>query len=63
MIERNSEFGNTANKVFQPGEEVLKTGDYVWRFTYDLLYDETPRRRLPQPEAVGVLLFRLLGLR
>src|SRR6202012_2258189 len=26
------------NATFLPDENVMKTGDYVWRFTYDLFY-------------------------
>jgi hypothetical protein len=29
------------------------TGDYVWRWTYDLLYETEAMRRLPQPEIVN----------
>jgi hypothetical protein len=31
----------------------MQTGDYVWRFTYDLFYEGTALKtlgRLPQPE-------------
>jgi hypothetical protein len=37
----------------------MKTGDYVWRFTYDLLQDG----HLNKPEEVGRRLKSLLGAR
>ena len=51
-----------ANTTFLEGETEMRTGDYVWRWTYDLLYDAKALRRLPQPEAVGPQLNTLLGL-
>ena len=44
--------GPTANVTFLKNELKMKTGDYVWRWIYDLLYNEPGLRRLPQPEAV-----------
>ena len=44
--------GPTANVTFLKDEHSMKTGDYVWRWIYDLLYTEPSLRRLPQPEAV-----------
>jgi len=39
-----------ANTTFLEGETEMRTGDYVWRWTYDLLYEKEAMRRLPQPE-------------
>ena len=41
----------------------MKTGDYVWRFTYDLFYLDPALRRMPQPEAMGPVLDGLFGLK
>ncbi|MFL5863728.1 MAG: hypothetical protein ACJ780_23645 [Solirubrobacteraceae bacterium] len=63
---RLSQFGEhrgpSANVTFLEDESKMKTGDYVWRFTYDLLYNPVKLRRLPQPEAAGPILSGLLGL-
>jgi hypothetical protein len=53
----------SANITFLPTENSMKTGDYVWRFTYDLLYLDVARRRLPQPEVVGKLLDEMFELK
>ena len=40
----------------------MQTGDYVWRFTYDLFYQENALvdfGRLPQPERLRPLLNEL----
>lgn len=37
-------------------ETEILMGDYVWRFTYDLLYNDPALRRLPQPEKIGPIL-------
>jgi hypothetical protein len=42
-----------ANTTFLEGETEMSTGDYVWRWTYDLLYNKDAMRRLPQPEIVN----------
>jgi hypothetical protein len=52
-----------ANVTFLPGEISMRTGDYVWRFTYDLFYSSESLRRLPQPEAIGPVLDRLFSLK
>jgi hypothetical protein len=39
-----------ANTTFLPDETEMSTGDYVWRWTYDLLYEKEGMMRLPQPE-------------
>jgi hypothetical protein len=39
-----------ANTTFLDKETEMSTGDYVWRWTYDLLYEQEAMRRLPQPE-------------
>ena len=61
-----SEFGahsrSGANTTFLEGETRMRTGDYVWRWTYDLLYEKEALRRLPQPEAVGPQLDALLDV-
>jgi hypothetical protein len=44
-------------------ETSMKTGDYVWRFTYDLFYANPALRRMPQPEAMGRALNELFGLK
>ena len=31
----------------------MRTGDYVWRWTYDLLYEKEALRRLPSPKRLG----------
>jgi hypothetical protein len=49
--------------TFLPGEISMRTGDYVWRFTYDLFYSSESLRRLPQPEAIGPVLDRLFSLK
>ena len=41
----------------------MKTGDYVWRFTYDLFYMPVGMRRMPQPEAMGPALKELFHLK
>ena len=51
------------NTTFIDAETSMKTGDYVWRFTYDLLYLSTQKRRMPQPEAIGPVLQKLFGLK
>lgn len=51
------------NVTFLPGENSMKTGDYVWRFTYDLFYTNAARRRMPQPEAMGKAIKELFGVR
>ena len=51
-----------ANTTFLEGETRMRTGDYVWRWTYDLLYEKEALRRLPQPEAVGPQLDALLDV-
>ena len=51
-----------ANTTFLEGETRMRTGDYVWRWTYDLLYEKEALRRLPQPEAVGPKLDALLDV-
>jgi hypothetical protein len=52
-----SKFGehsrSEANTTFLEGETKMRTGDYVWRWTYDLLYNKDALRRLPQPEIVN----------
>jgi hypothetical protein len=53
---------SNANTTFLEGETKMRTGDYVWRWTYDLLYEAEDLRRLPQPEAIGPKLDELLGL-
>jgi hypothetical protein len=53
----------TANITFLPDENSMRTGDYVWRFTNDLLYLDEGRRRLPQPEVVGKLLDEMFELK
>ena len=61
-----TEFGthsrSGANTTFLEGETRMRTGDYVWRWTYDLLYEKEALRRLPQPEAVGPQLDALLDV-
>ena len=61
-----TEFGthsrSGANTTFLDGETRMRTGDYVWRWTYDLLYEKEALRRLPQPEAVGPQLDALLDV-
>jgi hypothetical protein len=52
-----------ANVTFLPDEVSMKTGDYVWRFTYDLFYGAESLRRMPQPEAIGPVLDRLFQLK
>lgn len=52
-----------ANITFLPDENSIRTGDYVWRFTYDLLYLRRSLRRMPQPEAIGPVLNELFELR
>lgn len=53
------------NPVLRWHEVKMRTGDYVWRFTYDLLYkaegDDALKRisRLPQPELLRLLLNEL----
>ena len=51
------------NTVFSPTEFNMQTGDYVWRFTYDLFYESEQTRkafgRLPQPEVLRPLLNEL----
>ena len=44
--------GGNANVTFLNDELKMRTGDYVWRFIYDLLYNKPDLMRLPQPEAV-----------
>ncbi|HSC03713.1 MAG TPA: hypothetical protein VLC49_10345, partial [Solirubrobacteraceae bacterium] len=53
VVTRFGAFANTlgANVTFLPDEVSMKTGDYVWRFTYDLFYGAESLRRMPQPEA------------
>jgi hypothetical protein len=51
------------NVTFLDGEDAMKTGDYVWRFTYDLLYYDPALRRMPQPESLGRALNELFGLK
>ena len=51
-----------ANITFLEGETEMRTGDYVWRWTYDLLYDKEALRRLPQPEIVNPKLDSLFDL-
>jgi len=50
----NTVFVDETNEAGQVIEEVtMQTGDYVWRFTYDLFYEGTALKtlgRLPQPE-------------
>jgi hypothetical protein len=41
----------------------MKTGDYVWRFTYDLFYTDRALRRMPQPEAMGRAMNEVFGLK
>ena len=50
--------GAKANVTFleAEAEKEILTGDYVWRFTYDLLYNDPGLRRLPQPEKMGPVL-------
>jgi len=56
-------YATTANKTFiknkQEWETDMKTGDYVWRFTYDLLQNG----HINKPEEVGIRLRMLLGAR
>jgi hypothetical protein len=52
-----------ANITFLEGENSMRTGDYVWRFTNDLLYLDEGSRRLPQPEVVGKLLDEMFELK
>jgi hypothetical protein len=65
VVTRFGAFANTrgANVTFLPDEVSLKTGDYVWRFTYDLFYGAESLRRMPQPEAIGPVLDRLFQLK
>jgi hypothetical protein len=51
------------NVTFLPGENTMKAGDYVWRFTCDLFYVDPSLRRMPQPEAMGKAMKELFGLR
>ena len=51
-----------SNTTFLEDETRMRTGDYVWRWTYDLLYQAEDLRRLPQPEAVGPQLDALLDV-
>lgn len=51
------------NVTFLPDETAMKTGDYVWRFTYDLFYLDPAARRMPQPEAMGRAIKELFGLK
>lgn len=53
----------SANVTFLKGETAMPTGDYVWRFTYDLLYLDEGMRRLPQPEAIGPVLEEVFALK
>ena len=55
---------NQAGDVVRP-EVKMQTGDYVWRFMYDLLYQGDAFRdlgRLPQPEMLRPLLNKLADL-
>ena len=51
------------NVTFLQDENAMKTGDYVWRFTYDLFYMPVGMRRMPQPEAMGPALKELFHLK
>ena len=51
------------NVTFLPGENTMKTGDYVWRFTYDLFYVDPALRRMPRPEAMGKAMKEPFGLK
>jgi hypothetical protein len=53
----------SANVTFLKDETSMPTGDYVWRFTYDLLYLDEGMRRLPQPEAIGPVLEQVFALK
>jgi hypothetical protein len=53
----------SANVTFLKGEASMPTGDYVWRFTYDLLYLDEGMRRMPQPEAMGPVLDEVFALK
>jgi hypothetical protein len=65
VVTRFGAFANTpnANFTFLPDELSMKTGDYVWRFTYDLFYSAESLRRMPQPEAIGPVLDKLFQLK
>jgi hypothetical protein len=65
VVTRFGAFANTrnANVTFLPDELSVKTGDYVWRFTYDLFYGAESLRRMPQPEAIGPVLDTLFSLK
>jgi hypothetical protein len=63
MIWKGSPLTFTDHILLLAAEDVLTTGDYVWRFTYDLLYPLPGLWRLPQPEAAGPILKALFGMR
>ena len=61
------------NTVFVQGEARMRTGDYVWRFMYDLFYSYNPQdpadlerlkktSYLPQPELLRLLLKELADI-
>jgi hypothetical protein len=51
------------NITFLEEETSMKTGDYVWRSSYDLFYPQPSLRRLPQPESVGPVLRWMFDLK
>lgn len=55
--------GPNVTFILRENETAMKTGDYVWRWTYDLFYVDEPLRRMPQPEAIGPVLEKLFGLK
>jgi hypothetical protein len=65
VVTRFGAFANTrgANVTFLDDEISMRTGDYVWRFTYDLFYGPAALRRMPQPEAIGPVLDTPLQLK
>jgi hypothetical protein len=67
VLSRFGAFDGLANRAynvtFLADENVIKTGDYVWRFTYDVFWLDPAMRRLPQPEAIGPVLRELFWLK
>ena len=56
------EYGTIDLLTWRGDETVMPTGDYVWRFTYDL-YLRSDDRHMPQPEEIGPILAAAIGLR
>jgi len=58
IVER-TDFGTVKALTFMGKETRMKTGDYVWRFTYDL----NEPGQMPTPEWVSTVLAQLVGLK